>query len=686
VASSPLARAAGLTALLAVLGTGAATTALPGTHVGGLWPVGLASGLLLTCAAGDRGVPRLAPPAALVVVTAATFLVAGSSLTTALGYAASVLALALVTTVVLARRGSTGDDLDLVGYLAASSAGALVGATGFALTSVAGGVGVPSQVFLAALTAQLASQLTLVPLFLAPIGMGGSVGRREQALRWGLALVVAVLAFVPTDVPVLVFIVPALLGWTAMRASVREVLWLLIVTGAATTVAASSRSEPFLGRSDGRVPADLAAVPHHAFLVGCALVCIPFAMTARRRRASEVAARRAHRRYERLLRASTGVSIVECDEIGRITLVNPGCEVLLGWSQDELVGKFPDVFHTDEEIARQAAALGCPPDLMNVSLAMAEPGVGARDWRFVRKDGEERTFSMRIEPITDERGVAVGYLSTAEDVTEGVRTREALVTALEAERRAVARLTAVDHTKDAFVSSVSHELRTPITNIVGYLELLLDGAYGETTALQHEALSRIDLNSHRLLELIDDLLTLSSIESLDVDISREPIDLRGVAERAAARLRPTSLARNQQLDVVVPAGPAVVLGDGQHLERMLDNLADNAVKFTPDGGSVAVRVLEQDGCFALEVSDTGMGISTEEQPQLFNRFFRTATAQRAAIRGSGLGLSIARSIAELHGARISASSSPGEGSVFRVEFPDARVHRQRDRRSRRPQD
>ena len=214
---------------------------------------------------------------------------------------------------------------------------------------------------------------------------------------------------------------------------------------------------------------------------------------------------------------------------------------------------------------------------------------------------------MKLARMTDNTGAVVGYLCTAEDITERVRAQSTLEGALQTERRAVAHLTEIDRTKDAFVSSVSHELRTPITNIVGYLELLLDGAYGETNDSQHEALGRIDANSHRLLELIDNLLTLSSLESLDVQMAKAPVDLREVIHRSKARVHTDATERGQRLEVDVPAEPVVVLGDEEHLERMVSNLATNAVKFTPDGGHITLRVRAEGLRAAIEVQDTGVG-------------------------------------------------------------------------------
>jgi PAS domain S-box-containing protein len=375
-------------------------------------------------------------------------------------------------------------------------------------------------------------------------------------------------------------------------------------------------------------------------------------------------------RLRRIVSGARGMAIIETDQHGMITLFNPGAEQLLGYTEEELLGLKADMFHAPEEVARQAELLGVPATLADVAIASTDPGLGPRDWRYVRKDGQVRTMSMTLASMTDNTGNVVGYLSTAEDITERVRAQSALEAALQTERRAVAHLTEIDRTKDAFVSSVSHELRTPITNIVGYLELLLDGEYGDTTSPQHEALGRIDTNSHRLLDLIDNLLTLSSLESLDVQLFKQPVDLREVIQRSSERVHSDVSERGQHLDVQVPTQPVVVLGDETHLERMVSNLATNAVKFTPDGGRITLRLRTEGPKCQIEVQDTGVGIPEEERSQLFNRFYRTTHAQSAAVNGSGLGLSIARSIAHLHGARISARSTPGQGSTFVVTFED----------------
>jgi PAS domain S-box-containing protein len=518
----------------------------------------------------------------------------------------------------------------------------------------------------------LASQLILLAFFMTSSRHPGVGGTAERSIRWALVLVVTLVAFASVQLPTLLFFILPLLGWTALRASMREALSQLLVVGVVSSALVTLGRGPFQSLAVLRDrPAELSMVPQQAFLLGCALVCLPFAMAVSRQRRSATEAANERERLHRIVEGATGMAIIETDALGRITLFNPGAESVLGYTQQEVLGRQAEMFHSRTQIEGRASALGVPADLIHVGLAMSEPVAGPHDWSCLHKNGEPRTVSMALTEINDHEGAVVGYLITAEDITERVRTHEALEAALVTERRAVSHLTEVDRTKDAFVSSVSHELRTPITNIVGYLELLLDGAYGDTTDSQVEALGRIDSNSHRLLELIDDLLTLSAVESLDVEQTQAPVDLREVIRRSGARFRSDLAERRQRLDVQLPSEPVLVLGDEEHLERMVCNLTTNAVKFTPDGGTIVLRVRTDGGRHAIEVQDTGVGIPHEEQQQLFNRFFRSTYAQSEAIKGSGLGLSIARSIAHRHGAKISATSSPGRGSVFRVTFGDS---------------
>jgi signal transduction histidine kinase len=234
------------------------------------------------------------------------------------------------------------------------------------------------------------------------------------------------------------------------------------------------------------------------------------------------------------------------------------------------------------------------------------------------------------------------------------------------------RLHDLDRMKDDFVASVSHELRTPLTSIRGYLELLREGEAGELTEEQHQFVSIVERNSDRLLRLVGDLLFVAQVEADKITLEPEPTDVEDLVRQAVDAARPAATEKGIEFAVDLD-GLGVVLADRARLAQVLDNLISNALKFTPPGGHVAVRTSRHTDVLVIEVSDDGMGISEEDQSQLFQRFFRTASATEQAIQGTGLGLSIVKAIVEAHGGVITVESVAGEGTIFRVELPLTRA-------------
>src|SRR5690606_14312820 len=184
----------------------------------------------------------------------------------------------------------------------------------------------------------------------------------------------------------------------------------------------------------------------------------------------------------------------------------------------------------------------------------------------------------------------------------------------------------------------SHELRMPLTSILGYVDLLAGGHGGPLTGDQREMLAIIDRNAHRLLELIDDIVTVDRLESGRLPLEVGEVDVAHVVEQALLAVQPLAAARGQRVVADLRPGAGVVEGDAAQLERVVLNLATNAVKFTPRGGAVNVVADGDDGHARITVVDTGIGIPAEEQPRLFTRFFRAAAARAEAIPGTGLGL------------------------------------------------
>jgi signal transduction histidine kinase len=222
--------------------------------------------------------------------------------------------------------------------------------------------------------------------------------------------------------------------------------------------------------------------------------------------------------------------------------------------------------------------------------------------------------------------------------------------------------------KDEFIALVSHDLRTPLTSIRGYIELLLEGLAGDLSDEQRQWLDVIDRNSSRLLRLVADLLFIAQLDAGKIALEPGEVRLDGVAAEAVEAVLPT--ARLRQVDLRLEAlSPVAINGDRARLGQLLDNLVSNALKFTPPGGRVDVRVGGSEAGAWLEVTDTGMGISQVEQEHLFERFFRTSSASSAAIQGTGLGLAIAQAIVNAHGGTIAVQSVEGVGTTFHIQLP-----------------
>ena len=228
----------------------------------------------------------------------------------------------------------------------------------------------------------------------------------------------------------------------------------------------------------------------------------------------------------------------------------------------------------------------------------------------------------------------------------------------------------LDRMRDAFVATVSHELRTPLTSISGFLEMLEEEehALGEAGRTYLDVIRRA---TERLHALVEDLLLVAQIEARRIELELAPVDLGALALAAAESARPSARDKEIALDVVTNEPPPAVLGDAKRLSQVLDNLVSNAVKFTPDGGSVTITVGTNGRGAKLVIADTGIGVPAGEQKQVFSRFFRASSATRRAIPGTGLGLAICHALVEQHGGSIEFRSREGEGTEVVVTLPAA---------------
>jgi two-component system phosphate regulon sensor histidine kinase PhoR len=331
---------------------------------------------------------------------------------------------------------------------------------------------------------------------------------------------------------------------------------------------------------------------------------------------------------------SEGVLVVGAD--GRARLLNPAFRNLFDLDEDEM-----------EVTGRRVLELIRHPGLSRLVDDTLRLGEG-QSGQIELLAPERRTLLLASAALAGgERGAVV----VARDTTE---------------------LTRVADMRRDFVANVSHELKTPLAAIRGYAETLRDGALDEPPTARRFT-DRILMQCRRLQALLDDLLTLSRLESVaSASVEREPVDLKAMLVRAAELLSAAARERQVKIEVEAPDGIPPVPGDPDGLERLVLNLADNAVKYNRPDGCVKLRLFQADGppeMAVIEVTDSGIGIPQDALARIFERFYRVDKGRSREEGGTGLGLAIVKHVAQAHGGQVEVESRIGKGSTFRVKLP-----------------
>ncbi len=329
-----------------------------------------------------------------------------------------------------------------------------------------------------------------------------------------------------------------------------------------------------------------------------------------------------------------------------------------GRSAEDLIGK------TDFDVFSHQHAADAFADEQQI-IRTGEPIAGQveRETYFGRPDAWVSTTKM---PLLDGDGRVIGTFGISRDVTAQVGAEDTLARQASELSAQNERLRELDRLKDEFIATVSHELRTPLTSIIGYIELLRDESMdGPNTGQFTEVIGR---NAEQLLRLVADLLFLSRMRTGTLAIDLHATDLAGLAAKAVAEMRPQARRKNVELVLSATAVPPFA-ADPVRITQLLGNLISNAVKFTGAGGRVEVSIGAQEDGAVLAVADTGAGIPAADREKIFERFYRSATAARLVVPGTGLGLPIVKAIVEAHGGSITVDSAEGQGSTFTVHLP-----------------
>jgi signal transduction histidine kinase len=308
---------------------------------------------------------------------------------------------------------------------------------------------------------------------------------------------------------------------------------------------------------------------------------------------------------------------------------------------EEIISWCRELYDAPEEWERTKAA---------VTALVAER---AYESEFDRPDGS--VLACAALPLPDG-----GTLLTYVDVSDAKRAERALIERTEA-------LEAADRLKTAFISHVSYELRTPLTNIIGFSELLASPIAGPLTDRQRDYLNDICLSGRTLLSIIDDILDLATIDAGTLDLKLSPVKVRDVIGQAVQGVEERLRLNNVKLQISIEPGIDSFVADGRRVTQILYNLLSNAIGFSELGGRIALNCGREDSMLAFTLEDQGVGIPEDYQQVVFNRFESRSHGSRH--RGAGLGLSIVKSLAELHGGTVSLDSAPGHGTRVTVLLP-----------------
>ena len=362
--------------------------------------------------------------------------------------------------------------------------------------------------------------------------------------------------------------------------------------------------------------------------------------------------------YRLLVESVRDYAIFALDPAGHILTWNPGAQRFKGYTAEEIIGKHFSIFYPQSKIDEGH------PDY-ELRVAAAEGRFEEEGWR-LRKDGSRFWANVVITALRGPNGELVGFAKVTRDLTE---RRAAEVRAVEDARR-IAEAEAANRARAEFLATMSHELRTPLNAIGGYVDLISLGIRGPVTEQQIDDLKRIRRSQQHLLGIINDLLNFSRIEAghLTYDLQYVPLSeiLHAVHDMVEPLAAAKSLATEWPKDV-----RALIYVDRAKTEQILLNLLTNAIKFTPTGGRIAVACRVNRRVASIEVTDTGIGIPSENLDTIFEPFVQVGRTHSSAHEGAGLGLAISRDLARGMGGELTAASMLGEGSTFTVTLPRA---------------
>jgi PAS domain S-box-containing protein len=353
----------------------------------------------------------------------------------------------------------------------------------------------------------------------------------------------------------------------------------------------------------------------------------------------------ANHRYLEALFTNTPSTIVAIDNNFRIFDMNPAATTALGCSREVALGQHCNQLLKCRNL-NGTVLCGTSSCLLTRVMRQKQPIVHEEVIIGIVPD-HSHEFDLGVTPV--DQGSITGAIFAARNVSN---------------------IKVANRVRANFVSMVSHELRTPLNSVHGFIDLLLQGQMGELTEEQHKYLGYAQEGVQQLVSIVEDILLMTRSDSGQFEIKQQEVDLHELVNQVVNGLQPQALKAGVALNKDITTLTSILYVDPQRMKQVLNNLVTNAIKFTPPGGTVTIRVRPYNERFVMiSVSDTGYGIPVEDRPHIFERFYQSNHALQSKMGGYGLGLPIAKLIVEQHGGEISFDSAIDKGTTFYFTVP-----------------
>jgi len=357
-------------------------------------------------------------------------------------------------------------------------------------------------------------------------------------------------------------------------------------------------------------------------------------------------------KFKKKILDNAGIAINILDKDGNIMNLNRGSEDLFGYTEDDLKGEHHSVFYRKVDV-----------DLLASSMKdVLEKGKFEGEITLIKKDKMEFPARLTLTTVEDANGKPAAIIEIVNDLTQLKKAEKVIKQQLEKLKR-------IDEMKEEYFYATSHEFKTPLTSIVSLTKMFLDGKLGAITDKQREALELVYCDVKRLRGAVQKTLDIAKIEAGKMVYNLDKIDLTPVIDEALTTVRVLIESKNLTVTKKIASDLPPVLADKERLILVVENLVNNAIKFTPQGGRIDIKASKEGDNILVEVHDTGVGIPTEDRNKVFEKYYQVKSGGGSSSGGSGLGLVICKKIVGDLGGKIWVESKLGEGSSFKFTLP-----------------